>query len=233
MDSKLKVSVLLPTYNRSEMLRRAIDSFLNQDYENSELVIFNNGSTDDTKEVIESYLPNPKIKVFWTNNNVLPPNNFNMMVEYLFTDLIVGDIICWLHDDDAMLKNGLSLRVSAFSADPELQVLYAGWVTNGVTFNADPPNKDRIIYEEYINFLTMMFRKDVNMLMDKSLRYYHDWLFKIECFRKYKVGYISEPVIDYTVHAGQASVECRKLGMNGPEEKLMREKLEAVKAGEL
>ncbi len=224
----MKVSVIMPTYNRCEMLPRAIRSFLDQDYENSELVLFDNGSTDGTRELIQTYLPNERIKFFWSDSNILPPNNFNACIEYMHSNLIVGDLICHLHDDDALLPDGLSKRVTLFQADPELQTVYAGWVTDGITYKADPPNKDRIMHDEYINFLTMMFRKDVDMVMDTDLRYYHDWLLKIRVLRECKVGYTPDPVIDYTVHPGQLSIECRKLGMNGPEEKLMREKLKTL-----
>jgi len=68
-------------------------------------------------------------------------------------------------------------------------------------------------------------RLEVDGTLDADLRYYHDWLWKIEAFQKYKVGFISNPVIDYAIHLGQASIECRKLGMNGTEEQLMRVKL--------
>ena len=138
----MMVSVLMPTYNRVDMLPKAIESFLNQDYENATLFILNNGSTDGTKEYLNSI------------------------------------------------------------------------------------QHERITREEYINYLTLMWRiPEVDGTLDNELRYYHDWLWKIQAFKKYKVGYIKEPVIDYAIHLGQASIECRKLGMNGIEEKLMRKKL--------
>ena len=50
-----KVSVLMPTYNRVDMLPLAIESFLNQDYDNSNLYILNNGSTDGTAEYLSQF----------------------------------------------------------------------------------------------------------------------------------------------------------------------------------
>ena len=49
------VSVILPTYNRAEYLPRAIDSVLSQDYRELELIVVDDGSTDHTRQVVESY----------------------------------------------------------------------------------------------------------------------------------------------------------------------------------
>jgi glycosyltransferase involved in cell wall biosynthesis len=216
------VSVLMPTYNRVDMLPGAIESFLNQDYDNAKLFILNNGSTDGTADFLKQYEHHPKIEVITLSHNILPPHNFNLLLH----DYAFGDLVCHLHDDDRLLPKGISLRVEAFKKDPSLDVVYAGWITNGKTYYADPPFKERIIKEEYINYLTMMWKlKKVDGTFDTDLRYYHDWLFKIECFMKHKVGHIMQPVVDYTIHLGQASIECRKLGMNGIEEQLMRKKL--------
>jgi glycosyltransferase involved in cell wall biosynthesis len=217
----MTVSVLLPTYNRVEMLKGAVQSFIDQDYEDAYLFILNNGSTDSTQEYLET-LTHPKIQIITTTTNLTPPYNFNTLLHhYAF-----GDLVCHLHDDDRLLKNGISLRVEAFKNEPSLQVLYAGWVTNGQVYEATPGSLDRITREEYINYLTLMWRiPEVDGTLDADLRYYHDWLWKIEAYKKYKVGFIKEPVVDYAIHLGQASIECRKLGMNGIEEQLMRKKL--------
>jgi glycosyltransferase involved in cell wall biosynthesis len=216
----MKVSVLMPTYNRIDMLKEAVQSFLDQDYKDADLFILNNGSTDSTQEYLEA-LNHPKIHIAATTQNLIPPNNFNTLLHHYAS----GDLVCHLHDDDKLLKNGISLRVEAFKRDPSLQVLYAGWITNG-QLHFMPCDKDSIIKHEGINYLTLMWKRlEVDGTLDPDLRYYHDWLWKIEAFQKYKVGYIYNPVIDYAIHLGQASIECRKLGMNGTEEQLMRIKL--------
>lgn len=217
----MKVSVLMPTYNRLEMLKEAVQSFIDQDYDNADLFILNNGSTDGTEEWLKT-IQHPRIHIASSNINLTPPENFNVLLHHYAS----GDLVCHLHDDDKLLKDGISLRVEAFRKDPALQVVYAGWITNGQTYYADPPYKERIIKEEYINWLTLMWkRSEVDGTLDESLRYYHDWLWKIEALHKYKVGHIMQPVIDYTIHLGQLSIECRKQGMNGLEEQLMRVKL--------
>lgn len=235
MDNSLKVSVLLATYNRSQVVKglplveRAIHSFLNQDYENAELIILENGSSDNTPELLQKYIGHPKITIHFTSHNKLPPNNWN----YLW-DLSDGDLICQLHDDDQLTPNSLSKRVKLFLDIPELSVVYGGVITQNLNVTdtvirpGDPVNLYRIWKEEYINFTTLMYKRDLGFQFDPELMYYCDWLFKIRCLEECNVGYLPDPVMRYTVHSGQETSKCRREIANEREEKLMREKLSVI-----
>ena len=50
----MKVSVLMPTYNRVDSLKESVNSFINQDYKDADLFILNNGSTDSTAEYLKT-----------------------------------------------------------------------------------------------------------------------------------------------------------------------------------
>jgi len=62
------ISIIIPTYNRARFLPRAIKSILNQTYQDWELIIVDDGSTDNTKEVVKKYLKDPRIKYIQTEN---------------------------------------------------------------------------------------------------------------------------------------------------------------------
>jgi glycosyltransferase involved in cell wall biosynthesis len=63
-----EISVIIPTYNRAYLITKTIDSVLKQTYDNFELIIVDDGSTDNTKEVINPYLSNPKVKYIYQEN---------------------------------------------------------------------------------------------------------------------------------------------------------------------
>lgn len=233
----MKVSVLLPTFNRGSAmgmskspLEKSIQSFLDQDYKNAELIILNDGSTDDSIHIIRYYATlSKRIKVFDYLTSFGPPKNMNFL-----WDQADGDLICQLHDDDELTHDSISLRVKEFEKNPELQVVYGGVFTNNLNGTdemlrpGEPADDLRITKEEYINFTTLMYRRDLPFRFDSDLRYYFDWLFKIRCLNECLTGYIKEPVMYYTVHHGQESNKCRREGMNEPEEKIMRNKLKEL-----
>lgn len=230
-----KVTVLLATYNRGvvvggiPLIERAIHSFLNQDYENSELIILDDASTDNTAELLRKYEGHPRITIHYGQVNKLPPNNWNWLWEQVPVDT---DLICQLHDDDELTASSLSDRVRLFT--DKLQVVYGGVIaqnmdkTSTVTYEGQAPSLDRIWKEEYINFTTLMYRRDLTFRFDTTLRYYFDWLFKIRCLTECKCDYFAGPVMRYTTHQGQETNKCRRENMNAVEEGRMRHKLEEI-----
>lgn len=67
-DKAPLVSILTPTYNRDDFLPLAIESVLNQDYTNYEMLVVDDGSTDNTREVMEKYLQDERIKYSYQEN---------------------------------------------------------------------------------------------------------------------------------------------------------------------
>jgi hypothetical protein len=179
--------------------------------------------------VLNKYANHPGITVYHADKNKMPPNNWNWL-----WDKADGELICQLHDDDEMTKDSVSLRVKEFISNKDLQVLYGGVITQNVTatdFNtylAQPVDKERILKDEYINFVSLMYRRDIGIRFEPTLRYYFDWLFKIRCLQELQCGYIEEPVMKYTVHQGQETNKCRQEKMNDPDEKKMREILKQL-----
>lgn len=237
----MKVSVLMPTYNRAQLvpgshattlLDRAIISVLEQGYPDMELLILNDGSTDATSLVLKQYAKfsqgpgKPVIKIWDEKINRMPPNNMNFLWEQA-----TGDLICQMHDDDIMPEGSIEMRANEFKKNKSLQALYGGWTTQGidesgrVNYYATEPNPARILTNEYINFTTLMYRRDLPFHFDGELRYYFDWLFKIRCLNECVSGAVPEPVMIHTVHEGQETAKCRRENLNAEQEKMMREKL--------
>ena len=109
------ISILLPTFNRSKILReRAVKSVLSQSYKNYELIIIDDGSTDDTRKVIKK-IKDKRIKYIKIkrNNNRYP----NTIENHWFVgpvkalnkglDLVTGDWIARIDDDDIWTRSHL------------------------------------------------------------------------------------------------------------------------------
>lgn len=115
------VSVILCTYNQGQFLQRAVDSVLGQTYQNLELLIIDNGSLDDTADVLEPYASDPRVWVerFETNDSVTKRLNHAVQRAQ-------GDFISLLYADDYYLPNKLERQIDEFMRiDPAVGVVYS------------------------------------------------------------------------------------------------------------
>ena len=94
------ISILVVTYNRSQIVRRAVDSILAQTYQDFEIILVNNGSTDNTSAVLAPYLDNEKIRYFTISENKGAAAGFNFAF-----DQIQGEWFTLLPDDDVLLPS--------------------------------------------------------------------------------------------------------------------------------
>ena len=95
----MKFTIIMPTYNDSESIIEALDSVVMQTYKNWELLISDDGSTDDTREIIQQYLKKKKekrIKYYYHNNQ----DQLNAILNIF--PYITGDYIYILHSDDLL-----------------------------------------------------------------------------------------------------------------------------------
>lgn len=101
------VSVIIPVYNAEQYIAMAVSSVFHQDYENWELIIVNDGSTDATMDILSTF-NDSRISVFdQENRGVSAARNFALKQ-------IRGDFFCFLDADDVMTTNSLSSRLSVF-----------------------------------------------------------------------------------------------------------------------
>lgn len=94
-------SIVVPTYNRADSLKRTINSVLCQTYTNFELLIMDDGSVDKTYEVVESF-GDPRIHYDWAKNTGGPAKPRNRGI-----GKAKGDWVCFLDADDTWYKDKL------------------------------------------------------------------------------------------------------------------------------
>lgn len=107
------VSVITPTYNRSDVLPRAIESVKNQSYNNVEHIIIDDGSKDETESVVHSYnIDNIIYKKTESNRGVSAARNEGIKISN-------GDLICFLDSDDELHTTAVSKMVKVIRDEPE------------------------------------------------------------------------------------------------------------------
>jgi len=115
MSNKPLISIGLPTYNRAATLGRAIESALNQDYENFELVISDNASTDETEAIcLHAARQDNRVKYLRQQDNQGLTANFCEVLKQSG-----GEFFMWLADDDWLEPNYLVRCMSVFVAEPQ------------------------------------------------------------------------------------------------------------------
>lgn len=126
------VSVIMPAYNAEKHIGEAIESVLNQTYQKFELLIINDGSTDNTGMIINSFADN-RLRCFeHSNRGVSTARNLGLIK-------MNGNYFCFLDSDDFMPKNSIESRLNLFHKDENLA--YVDGVVNYVDENLFSLNK--------------------------------------------------------------------------------------------
>ena len=116
-----QVSVILPVYNQASMLEESIESVLRQTYEHLELIVLNDGSSDNVERVLEKYVGHPKVRIYSQVNQKLPRALSNAF------ELAHGEYWTWTSADNLMEPQQLDSLVSRLRKEPMLGMVYADY----------------------------------------------------------------------------------------------------------
>ena len=103
MNASPKVSVIVPTYNRAERLEGTLRSIVSQTYQDFELIVVDDGSTDNTSKVIESF-PSAQYLPLKKNSGVSKARNIGLACAK-------GEFICFLDSDDLWNEEKLQIQI--------------------------------------------------------------------------------------------------------------------------
>ena len=131
------ISVVIPTYNRAQIMTRAIDSVLAQTPAVDEIIVVDDGSTDNTQAIIADNYPDI-IYLFQSNKGVSSARNAGIRRASC-------DWICLLDSDDSWQPNKLEKQVSALSANPDCLVCHTNetWYRHGKVLNQGKKHKKK------------------------------------------------------------------------------------------
>jgi len=119
-DHKPRVSIGLPVYNGENFLKEALDSILNQTFEDFELIISDNASTDRTEEICREYLAkDSRIRYYRNSQNLGAAGNYNRVF-----DLSRGEYFKWAAHDDVCAPEYLECCVEVLEQNPSVVLCY-------------------------------------------------------------------------------------------------------------
>lgn len=122
MEDK-KVSIVLPVYNGADHIPDSIESIVAQTYQNWELIIVNDCSTDDTLSICEKYaMKDNRIRVISNPVNLKLPNTLNAGF-----DVATGDYYTWTSDDNMYRPKAIEVLVRTLRQNPELVMVYSDY----------------------------------------------------------------------------------------------------------
>lgn len=200
------VSVIIPTYNREQLLGRAIQSVLAQTYQDFELIIVDDGSTDNTERLVKSF-NSEKIRYIWHRENKGTSAARNTGIQSA-----KGDYIALQDSDDEWLPDKLEKQMRAFAtAPPEVGIVYSGFhmiITNKRKYKPSPSitPKDGDIFssilkgEYLVSPQTTVVKRECFEragMFDEALSSIEDWELFLRFSKHYQFKYINEPLVLY------------------------------------
>jgi len=151
-----KISVIIPSYNHSKFLKKAIDSVLNQTYQDFELIILDDCSTDSSAKIINSY-KDERIRKYFNEKNNGAVNTLNQLI-----DLASGEYIALLNSDDFWSNDKLEKQLAYLEENKEVAACFT-W--------ADFVNENnKIIYDQSL-VPTELFQEKNRLQCQKVIFY--------------------------------------------------------------
>lgn len=221
MTSSPFVTIVIPAYNAVDFLSDTIQSVLNQSYENWELLVVNDGSTDGTSALVNTYceLDHRIHLITKGNGGVSTARNLGIKKSK-------GELIAFLDSDDLWLKDKLSVHVDYMRSHPQIGLSFArveliesnGETTNKLTNNIEENLEPQTFFytNPTITTSNIVVRKSVfdNLQgFDESIQYSEDidLLFRIAFQKKWIIQGIDQVLIQYRVHSSGLSSKLTKM----------------------
>jgi glycosyltransferase involved in cell wall biosynthesis len=220
MKERKVVSVIIPCYKQGRYLAEAIQSCLDQDYTEKEIIVVNDGSPDNTREVARSF-GDRIVYIEQENRGLSAARNAGIRAA-------AGDYVALLDSDDVLLPGSLAVR-AAFLDDHEDITLVCSDVVlfdeggdMGLksAFSGKPKKAANLRWETvgyYISANSAMVRRrafDKAGLFDEGLRGgAEDWLMWVKMSRFFNMAYLDRPLTRYRIHGESATSDSNRINL--------------------
>jgi glycosyltransferase involved in cell wall biosynthesis len=209
------VSVVIATHNYGRFLPSALDSALAQTFRDLEVIVVDDGSTDDTASVVRPYSRDPRVSYQRTEPRGQPrAKNLGIRVSR-------APFVAFLDADDIWLPSKLEKQIELFQKDPEVGVVYSRRILideEGWELEYSQPSLyrgwilPRIFRHNFVCFSSSVVRRsvfDAVGAFDEDFALAIDYDLWLRVALHYRFDYVNEPLVKY--RTGHASLSQRKL----------------------
>jgi glycosyltransferase involved in cell wall biosynthesis len=202
------ISIIIPTYNRVNETECAVKSVLNQTYQDFEILVADDGSTDTTSEVF-SYYPDPRVKYIRVDHSGLPAVPRNAALKQAR-----GEWVAFLDSDDEWLPNKLESQLKILDLSPEIGLICSNAYVNNGTENSDNlfHSKDttqnvwtfpdllaqNIIITSSVLVKKALIHNSGGFLEDTAYRAIEDYALWLSISLQSNIYYLQDPLLIYT-----------------------------------
>lgn len=212
----MEVSVIIPTYNSSQFLREAVQSVLQQTFADFEIIVIDDGSTDNTAEMMQQF-EGKVIYIYQKNQGVSAARNNGIKASK-------GKYVAFLDSDDVWLPTKLEKQIKAIHQNPTKKVCYTEYFS--VSQEMRPKDLRRIRSENYVlqdllllgNVVgppsAVIAERDIFDQIgdfDESLSLSADWDMWIRMACATEFVFLNEPLIKYRLHNSNMSKNVKLL----------------------
>ena len=203
-----KVSVIIPNYNNGKYLEQCIDSVLSQDYDNLEVIVVDDGSTDNSLELLQEYRTQITI-ISIPHAGASAARNSGILAAS-------GEVIAFLDSDDYWRHDKIRLQIELMLKE-NLVVVYSGGIetnSGGIQLKVYTPVYSGFCYQYYVKFpaksiiglpcSSALIKKEnlaISGLFDPTfLDFAEDWDFFRRLSKTGKTGFINQSLVFYRRH---------------------------------
>mgnify|MGYP001027688257 CR=1 FL=1 len=219
-----KVSIVIPVYNGEDYIREAIDSALSQTYENCEVIVVNDGSTDNTEAIVTSY--GDKIRYFSKENGGVS-SALNVGIDHM-----EGEYFQYLPHDDLLHPDKIEKNIQAIQqSGNEMSIVWSGWNFKYMDGRGSQPfqipyqynDKNRLTNSVFpllfsiLNTVTVLINKQYFDKIGKfntELYTSQDYDMWYRTFIDQRTIYLEEELVDYRMHEQQGTQTDSKFEKN-------------------
>jgi glycosyltransferase involved in cell wall biosynthesis len=140
------VSIIIPTYNRATIIVEAIDSVLNHWSDEYEILVIDDGSTDNTKDTLRSYIETNKIRYLYQPNSGKPSVARNKGIAHA-----TGKYICFLDSDDVLFTESIAKRRKVLDTNVDVAIVFTDWIDISDSKEQQFHQASWVIGEKFLN----------------------------------------------------------------------------------